>query len=549
LPRFAIWERQVTSVARVLAGRYELEALIGRGGFGEVWRGRDKATREPVAVKLVELAGVEDAGQLAETITRFRREAATLASLAHPNIVASRDAGRVGTELFLVLDLVEGASLDSVREQRAATGRGELPVSSALRIVQQVCAGLAAAHAAGIVHRDIKPGNLILGPQLRVTLVDFGIARLLDDSAPRLTRPGTAVGTLAYAAPEQLAGVHRGGHDDVDGRTDLYSLGCVLYELLAGRRPFTAQLPEALLRMQLLEQAVPLDSVRAGLPAEVPVLVADLMAKERSARPTSAVTAGERIAAILAKMENAETASAAERVTVWPRVGATVAAGPGREMGPPPEWLDELSDPEPGLDGHGLAAEDPHRPDTAGARRTRTVRPVNWRPAEVAPRGRGRTSEKKEKERKRFSGRRNTAPRPGRRHPRWRGAVSTLVTAAIVGGGAAYAWHKTHQSLAVTGVSVAVANQPGTRCDVTVTLVGTIVTNGHGGPVTYQWIRDSTDVLPAQTATAATGSDTLQVSLNWQFNGPGTKQAVAELHVLAPTVGTASAAFTYSCAR
>lgn len=539
MPRFAIWERGVTWVARVLAGRYELEAPIGRGGFGEVWRGRDKATREAVAVKLVELAGVEDAGQLAETITRFRREAATLASLGHPNIVAARDAGRVGTELFLVLDLVEGASLASVLEQRAADGRGELPASSALRIAQQVCAGLDAAHAAGIVHRDIKPGNLILGPQLRVTLVDFGIARLLDDGVPRLTRPGTAVGTLAYAAPEQLAGVYRGGHDDVDGRTDLYSLGCVLYELLAGRRPFTAQLPEALLRMQLLELAVPLDSIRTGLPAELPVLVADLMAKERSARPASAAAASERIAAILGELERAGTANEAERVTVWPGVMATVAAGTGL----PPEWHDELSGPDLVC---GLPAVDPGQPEATAGGRTQTVPPVDWRLAAGPRGGRGRPAGK---EKKRPGERRKAALRPGRPRPRWRSGLSTLVTVAIVAGGAAYAWHKTRQGLTVAAVSVAVANQPGTRCDVTVTLIGTIVTNGHGGPVTYQWVRDSADVLPVQTVTAATGSDTVQVSLNWQFNGPGTKQAVAELHVLAPTAGTGSTAFTYSCAR
>jgi hypothetical protein len=377
------------------------------------------------------------------------------------------------------------------------------------------------------VHRDIKPGNLILGPMLRVTLIDFGIARLLEDGAPRLTRPGTAVGTLAYAAPEQLAGVHHGGHDDVDGRSDLYSLGCVLYELLAGRRPFMAELPEALLRMQLLEQAVPLDSVRAGLPAELPALVADLMAKEPGARPASAVAAGDRIAAILAQLENDETSGPAERVTVWPGAAATVAARAGRVAVLPPEWLDELSDP--------------------GAGRTQTVRPVNWRLARETPSGPGQTAEKA-KARERSRGRRTKAARPGTRRPRWRGVLSTLVTVAIVGGGAAYAWHKTDKSLAVTGVSVAVANQPGQRCDLTVTLVGTIVTNGHGGPVTYQWIRDSADVQPAQTVTAATGSNTTQVSLNWQFSGPGTKHAVAELQVLAPTGGTASTAFTYSCA-
>jgi hypothetical protein len=555
-------------MARVLAGRYELIAPIGRGGFGEVWRGRDLVTREPVAVKLVGLGGAGDetvdAGLLAETVSRFRREAATLSGLGHPNIVAARDAGRVGDELYLVLDLVDGASLADVLERRKAAGHGDLPVSSALRIAQQVCAGLAAAHAAGVVHRDIKPGNLMLGPRLRVTVIDFGLARLLDDGAPRLTRPGTAVGTLAYAAPEQLANVFRGGHDTTDGRTDLYSLGCVLYELLGGRQPFTARLPEDLLRAQLNGKAVPLAELKPDLPGPVLALVADLMAKEPAARPPSAVAAGERIAAVLAELERAALATESGRVTVWPGAALTVnalsanessanASGAGPAAGLPPEWLDELDGAVPdlavadGADGAGRVRARPRRDDEPGA--TQTINAAGWQPG-ADPQTVGREPQRADPEQGSVPGGKNRKPARGlagrpRRRPRWRGVVSTLVTVAIVGGVAAYVWNK-HQALAVSGVSVAVANPPSTRCDVTVALVGTIVTNGKGGKVTYQWFKDAT-ALPAQTVTAGTGQNTVRVTLDWRFDGPATEQETAQLQVLSPDPGTASTSFSYAC--
>ena len=218
-------------MARVLAGRYELEVPLGRGASGEVWRGQDISTRKPVAVKLVELGEIEDSAMLAETIARFRREAATLARLRHPNIVAALEAGRIGNELFLVMELAEGMSLSSMLEQRRANNLGLFPVPSVLRIIEQACAGLSVAHAAGVVHRDIKPSNLMVATRLHIKIIDFGIARLLHENSPRLTMPSQAIGTFAYISPEQLGGV------DVDGRADLYSLGCVMYEVLAaGRR-------------------------------------------------------------------------------------------------------------------------------------------------------------------------------------------------------------------------------------------------------------------------------------------------------------------------
>ena len=264
---------------RVLAGRYELEVPLGRGGSGEVWRGRDMATHRPVAVKLVELSLIDDPGTLAETIGRFRREATVISGLRHQNIVGALDAGRMANQLFMVMELAPGISLASMMDERGARGMGLFPVSSVLRIAEQVCAGLAAAHEAGVVHRDIKPSNLMVTPQLGVKIIDFGIARLLADNSPRLTLPAQTVGTIAYISPEQAQGL------DVDGRADLYSLGCVLYQLLSGRPPFFSTLPGALLMMQVMDRPTPLSVVRPDLPAGLSELVGDLLEKEPAARP------------------------------------------------------------------------------------------------------------------------------------------------------------------------------------------------------------------------------------------------------------------------
>jgi len=245
---------------RILAGRYELDIPLGRGGSGEVWRGRDLATRRSVAIKLVELSQTDDPGLLSETIGRFRREATVIGSLRHQNIVSSLDAGRVGSQLFMIMELAPGISLASMMDERGERGMGLFPVSSVLRIAEGTCAGLGAAHQAGIVHRDIKPSNLMVTPQLGVKIIDFGIARLLGDNSPRLTLQGHTVGTAAYMSPEQAQG------GDIDGRADLYSLGCVLYHLLSGRLPFRSSMPGALLMMQVMDTATPLNVFRPDLP-------------------------------------------------------------------------------------------------------------------------------------------------------------------------------------------------------------------------------------------------------------------------------------------
>src|SRR5215469_7042066 len=295
--------------ARLLAGRYQLEVPLGRGAFGEVWRANDVATQRSVAVKIVELGEIPDAPRLAEVIARFRLEAITAGQLRHPNIVAAYEAGRVASELFLAMELVEGASLARMTEQRMAAGAGPLPIPALLDLAEQVSAGLAAAHQAGIVHRDVKPSNLMVTPRLRVKIIDFGLARLLTDKSPRLTEPGMALGTPVYMSPEQAAGV------DVDSRADLYSFGCVLYELVAGEPPFTGDTPEALLMMQLHSQPVPLNLRRAALPTGLGQLIEELMSKDRECRPENAQLVSTRIREIRAVLPDSAPVHEADRET------------------------------------------------------------------------------------------------------------------------------------------------------------------------------------------------------------------------------------------
>ncbi len=300
----------ILGMDRILAGRYELDIPLGRGGSGEVWRGRDLATRRPVAVKIVELSQTDDPGLLSETIGRFRREATVIGSLRHQNIVSSLDAGRVGSQLFMVMELAPGISLASMMDERGERGMGLFPVVSVLRIAEETCAGLAAAHQAGVVHRDIKPSNLMVTPQLGVKIIDFGIARLLADNSPRLTLQGHTVGTAAYMSPEQAQG------GDIDGRADLYSLGCVLYHLLSGRLPFRSSMPGALLMMQVMDSATPLNVFRPDLTDDIIGLVSDLMEKDRAARPADATEVIGRLRAIGENLDTEEPAHEADRRTI-----------------------------------------------------------------------------------------------------------------------------------------------------------------------------------------------------------------------------------------
>ncbi|WP_328880927.1 serine/threonine-protein kinase [Streptomyces sp. NBC_00299] len=254
----------------LIAGRYRLSESIGRGGMGEVWRAYDETLGRPVAVKLLLPQDTDPTAT-----SRFRLEAQTAARIAHPNVVGVRDFGEHENRLFLVMELVQGDSL-----ARVAAQFGALPAERVARIAAEAAAGLAAAHRQGIVHRDIKPGNLLLDADGTLKIGDFGIARFLDDPGAALTATGQIVGTSLYLAPERALGKPAGPASDV------YALGCVLYQLLTGRPPFHADTAVAILHQHL--DAVPVPPRELGVPGLPPAFesyLLGLLAKDPEHRP------------------------------------------------------------------------------------------------------------------------------------------------------------------------------------------------------------------------------------------------------------------------
>jgi hypothetical protein len=256
----------------VLIGRYALVSPLGRGGMGQVWEGRDERLGRRVAVKL--LVGDVLAGGTApdDLVRRFTREAAVMASLAHPGVPAIYDAGEYDGGLYLVMELIDGYTIgDLIAEQ------GPLPVPWAAAIGAQAAAVLAVAHERAIVHRDIKPQNVMLTADGTVKVLDFGVAGILDQ---RMTSTGVTVGTPAYMAPEQMY-----GHPAAP-RTDLYALGCLLYEMLAGQPVFTAASPAELVRKHLEQAPAPLP--RDDVHPRLTELVWRLLEKDPARRPEHA---------------------------------------------------------------------------------------------------------------------------------------------------------------------------------------------------------------------------------------------------------------------
>src|SRR6516162_7919542 len=214
-------------------GAHEITALLGKGGMGEVYRARDLKLKREVAIKILP----DEFSSDADRVGRFQREAEVLASLNHPNIAAIHSLEESGSTRFLVLELVEGETL----EERLR--RGPIPVQEALAITNSICEALEAAHEKGVVHRDLKPGNVKITPDGKVKVLDFGLAKAIDSApaSPALsnsptmvgaTAGGMILGTAAYMSPEQARG------RTVDHRTDVFALGCVLYEMLSSRQAF-----------------------------------------------------------------------------------------------------------------------------------------------------------------------------------------------------------------------------------------------------------------------------------------------------------------------
>ncbi|WP_345751706.1 serine/threonine-protein kinase [Microbacterium rhizophilus] len=283
-------------------GRYELNSRIAIGGMGEVWEATDHVIGRTVAIKILKDEYMGDPGFL----ERFRAEARHAALVNHEGIASVFDYGEENGSAFLVMELVPGEALSTVLERET-----KLPPERTLDFVAQTASALQAAHAAGLVHRDIKPGNLLITPDGRVKITDFGIARIADQVP--LTATGQVMGTVQYLSPEQASG------HPASPATDIYSLGIVAYESMAGRRPFTGESQVAIAMAQINEQPPPLPD---DIPEPVRNLVLAMIAKKPEDRPASA--------AVVARASNAlrrgDVAAAAAAV---PAIAAGAALSRG----------------------------------------------------------------------------------------------------------------------------------------------------------------------------------------------------------------------------
>ncbi|HKJ55912.1 MAG TPA: serine/threonine-protein kinase, partial [Nitriliruptoraceae bacterium] len=268
-------------VDALVADRYRITDRLGRGGMAVVYEAHDEVLDRPVAVKVLADHLLDDD----RSIDRFEREARAAAGLNHPNVVAVHDASSDGDTHYLVMELVQGESL----AHRLKAG-GPMEVDEALVVGDAVAAALAAAHARQIVHRDVKPSNILLTDDGQVKVTDFGIARAVATAA---TQTAVVMGSVPYIAPEQLD-----GRSGADPRSDLYALGCVLYECLTGRPPFVSDTSAAVLGQHLHLPAPRVSEHRPGVGEPVDDLLASLLAKDPDDRPPSAADLRQRIARV-----------------------------------------------------------------------------------------------------------------------------------------------------------------------------------------------------------------------------------------------------------
>jgi serine/threonine-protein kinase len=326
----------------VFNGRYELHRRLGRGGMAEVFLARDQLLDRPVAVKVLFPEFATDPS----FVERFRREATAAANLNHPNIVGVYDWGEADNTYFIVMEYVDGRTLSEILR-----AEGPLHPDRVADVGSDVAAALGFAHRNGVVHRDVKPGNVIVTSTGLVKVADFGIARAITDSADEdLTQVGTVMGTAAYFSPEQARG------EGVDPRSDIYSLGCVLYELVVGRPPFAGDSPVAIAYKHVHESPVPPRHHNTELPQALEAIILKCLAKN----PVNRYPSAEDLRADLRRFREGNRILAEPVMAPPVDPGATgvlpSTAAVAAAYDHPPEQVVYEDDEEPGRSGVFLAA-------------------------------------------------------------------------------------------------------------------------------------------------------------------------------------------------
>jgi eukaryotic-like serine/threonine-protein kinase len=299
----------------VIAGRYRLKDVLGRGGMSEVWRAEDLELGRLVALKVL----APDADR-----ARFEREARAVASLAHPNITQVYDFGEWQGRPYMVLEFLPGGTL----EDRLGDGK-PLPDDEASAIAAGIAAGLAHAHARGVVHRDLKPSNVLFDDEGRPKLADFGIARMAAGEGT-LTEAGTVLGTAAYISPEQAMG------EPATAASDVYSFGVLLYRMLTGKLPFESTNALELVRLHRDAPPPPIDSVRRDAPAVLAATAASALAKRPRDRPAGGGELLRKLGVPTGALTTTVLAASEDATRVLPVAPAPAVATGEADLGPPP---------------------------------------------------------------------------------------------------------------------------------------------------------------------------------------------------------------------